>query len=301
MTKFLVIAIGCFILANCARDTRESGGELVDEKTQAPQFRAQRPGKATVPYRRASADSCDAKNCPLGCCNEAGECSSYVRQTKLKCGTGGETCAQCPRDALSCTVGHCVVDESCLDYCNDGCCTELGECIPFGAQSPGECGAAASCSACGTQQQCAEGECTPDAVWLITIRRVKIADKKADGQTWDTSQAGSRLPDPYVQSGLNSSSVPFPEGETQPVEDTLLPTWSAELQSGYFHTERSLLKNGLRFRIRDSDVGADDTISECASSVLLADLATGSTTISSCGISSLATDLRVNFRSQRKM
>ncbi len=299
MTKFLVIAIGCFVSASCTCDIRESGGELIDEKTQAAQPEARPPGKATVPSRGASADSCDAKNCPLGCCNEAGECTAFMQQTKIKCGRDGKTCAQCPRDAVNCTVGHCVVDEPCLEYCNDGCCTEQGQCMPFGEQNPGECGAASSCIACGTGQQCAEGECTPDAVWLITIRRVKVSEQKADGRSWDTTQAGNRLPDPYVQSGLNSSSVPFPEGETPPARDTLLPTWSPELQSSYSHTERSLLKNGLRFRIRDSDDGADETISECTSSVSPADLATGSKTISTCGLSSLALDLRVDFRSQR--
>ncbi|MBL4635658.1 MAG: hypothetical protein JKY56_17490 [Kofleriaceae bacterium] len=291
MTKFLTIAITCFVLANCACGNGGRSGEPRDESAEAA---AAQPGNA-----KTHRDVCDAKRCPQGCCNEAGECNSYVQQTKSVCGSSGERCTQCPQDALSCTVGHCVVDESCLEYCNDGCCTEQGVCMPFAEQSPVACGAASLCATCGPDQQCAEGECTPESVWLIIIRSVRIADKKGDGRHWDTSDAGGRLPDPYVQSGLNSDSLAFPEGETHHAEDTLMPTWSPKLQSNYFHTERSLLKNGLRFRIRDSDVGPDETISECDISVSLADLGAGSKRISTCGMSGLAMDLRVDFRSQR--
>ena len=296
MTKFLAIAITSFVLANGACGKREKGGESRDESAEAT-TRGIDPTDRH--HDEAAGDVCDAKSCPQGCCNEAGECNSYVQQTKSNCGSGGQRCAQCPQDALSCTVGHCVIGQLCLDYCNDGCCTEQGQCMPFAEQNPRSCGAASLCNSCGAEQQCAEGECTPDKVWRVVIRSVSIADKKRDGHSWDTIQAGNRLPDPYVQSGLNSSSVTFPEGETQRATDTLTPTWSPQLQSSYSHTERSLLKNGLRFRIRDSDAGADEAISECAISVSPADLGAGSKRISTCGRLGMAIDLRVDFRSQR--
>ncbi len=242
------------------------------------------------------ANECNAENCSGGCCDASGQCQTFPQQSEESCGRAGQACNSCPTDTISCTLGTCVVDQPCLDFCDEGCCTPQGQCVLFGEQDAMTCGAAETCSACGNDLSCVGGECTNDPVWTISIRNVIIPPKDENGSDWDTVIFSSPLPDPFVQSGLDSNSVSFPEGETDVVDDTVTPNWSIAEQTTYSHTESSLLGNGLRFRIRDSDgVGFFETIGECNTTVSMAELMAGTKTLATCG---LATNLKIDFVQQ---
>ncbi len=95
---------------------------------------------------------CTPQSCPNGCCDDNGLCQPG--NTRLDCGTGGQTCARCGA-GQSCQNGVCVCTPQ---SCPNGCCAADGTCQPGDAfQACGTGGNA--CAGCNDQQTCQDQEC----------------------------------------------------------------------------------------------------------------------------------------------
>ena len=224
--------------------------------------------------------NCDASNCD-GCCTANGECIANEQQATSACGKNGGACEVCPSDALSCTLGTCVLDQPCLDFCDEGCCTPSGQCIPFAEQDPNTCGAAETCSACDTDLSCLGGSCTADPVWTVIVKSAIIDATDAEGGDWDQGLFANPLPDPYVMGSLSEDLLL--DWVTATIDDTLTPNWN-ETEGSYLQSE--LIAQGLNISVRDADgFGAFERIGDCLMAVSLAELNAGGKTKSSCGSS----------------
>jgi hypothetical protein len=94
--------------------------------------------------------SCDASNCASGCCDGT-TCVDYANQTTSECGTGGAACAACTGSDTCSASGVCTPPPPSCDAtsCSGGCCDGT-TCVPYAAQSNGQCGTnGAACVACG--------------------------------------------------------------------------------------------------------------------------------------------------------
>lgn len=105
--------------------------------------------------------------------------------------------------------------------------------------------------ACRTGYVCRSGRCELDgtAVWVVSAVRGSVAERKADGSTWD---AVGGAPDPFVCVRLG--------GElrcTGPVQNTMRPVWNEDLLTA---TARTLMDSGLRVSFWDEDVTNHDSI-----------------------------------------
>jgi hypothetical protein len=228
---------------------------------------------------------CDATNCPNGCCSANGQCITYAQQELSVCGRGGDACAVCPGDAVDCTQGTCVIDQPCLDVCEDGCCTAEGQCIAFGDQDDATCGGAGSgsqqCMGCAGTLSCVTGACVADSVWRVSVISAVIAPTK-NGVEWDTTIFTNPLPDAHA--GLALQGDLFIDGFTPTIDNTLTPNWNHAIGN---YLESDLLTVGVRLNIRDADgVGIFETIGSCGALIPTAALTSGTITIASCGFAS---------------
>ena len=193
-----------------------------------------------------------------------------------------------------------MLDQPCLDFCNGGCCTAQGQCIPFDDQVQEDTCGTTTCAPCAGDLSCIAGTCTEDPVWEITIRNLIIAPLDPDGDEWDGffSTTGPE-PDPYVKSGLDDPAIGFfPQGLTDRITDTHTPNWTAATQRTYSHLESTLVEKGLKFQIRDYDgaLPPAEQVGNCTSPISMADLSAGTKTIATCGES--VTNLRIDFALQ---
>lgn len=236
------------------------------------------------------ATTCDASNC-AGCCTANGECLTDSLQTTNACGNEGAACQVCDSDAVSCTLGTCILDQPCLDFCDEGCCNAEGQCVVFDEQDPGTCGAAETCSACDTDLSCIDGVCTADPVWAVIVNSAIVSATNADGEDWDQTLFANPLPDVYVMGALADDVLL--DWATATIDNTLTPNWDEE-KSSYLQSE--LLAQGLILNVRDSDgLGVFETIGACNVDITLADLMAGSVTEASCGG---ASNIVIDFEQQ---
>ncbi len=104
---------------------------------------------AAMPMPDAGPGSCDAANCPDGCCQGN---SCVTRTTASQCGHGGTTCAACG-SGRTCESGTCTVCTGCIDV-NTGICSS--------GTTNTSCGKAGSfCQTCDTSsgQTCTRNVC----------------------------------------------------------------------------------------------------------------------------------------------
>ncbi|HEX8796861.1 MAG TPA: hypothetical protein VF765_38180, partial [Polyangiaceae bacterium] len=105
--------------------------------------------------------TCNASNCPKGCCSTSGECLNGAAPDA--CGTGGEACQNCQAEGFQfCyettqTCGNAVTD--CGPSNCKGCCVG-GVCLA--GSDPTECGVGGvACSNCAQQgKTCSAGQCS---------------------------------------------------------------------------------------------------------------------------------------------
>lgn len=226
--------------------------------------------------------SCDASNCPNGCCTANGVCITYDEQWTDLCGDGGAACGTCPASASSCTQGTCVVDQPCLDVCTNGCCTASGQCIPYSDQSATTCGGGAGpelCGGCFTGEACVSGACLADQAWKVTVVSATIAQKDANGNNWDSSLGSSPPPDPYVGIALGDDTLL--DGFSPKIDNTYTPTWNHSFGN---YLQGDLLNQGLIVELRDSDgAGVFERIGSCYVTITQAHFTAGSVTKATCG------------------
>ncbi|MDP3499879.1 MAG: hypothetical protein Q8S33_06085 [Myxococcales bacterium] len=67
------------------------------------------------------AATCNAQNCPNGCCTATGSCQNPG--TTARCGTGGAACMACP-SRQTCVAGACTACPGCVDLATGRC--EMG-------------------------------------------------------------------------------------------------------------------------------------------------------------------------------
>ncbi len=232
------------------------------------------------------ATACDASNC-AGCCTANGECLTDSLQTTNACGDDGAACQVCDSEAVSCTLGTCILDQPCLDFCDEGCCNAQGQCIVFDDQDPDTCGAAETCSACTGDLSCIDGSCTADPVWTVIVNSALISPTNADGEDWDQTLFSNPLPDPYITGALANDVLL--DWATATIDNTLTPNWDEE-ESSYLQSD--LLAEGLILNVRDSDgLGVFETIGACFVDITLDDLLAGTLTKASCeGASDIVLD-----------
>ncbi len=234
---------------------------------------------------------CDETNCANGCCTANGECITDAQQTTDACGKDSNACGVCEGGALSCTLGTCVMDQPCLDFCDDGCCTPDGQCIVFADQDADTCGAAETCFGCSDDLSCLEGSCTADPVWTVVVRSAVIAETDPDGGEWDQSIFTNALPDPFVMGALADDT--FLDWITPTIDDTLTPNWN-EPEGSYLQSD--LVSQGLAISIRDSDgLGVFESIGNCYVSITQDNLNSGTKIQASCGS---ASNLELGFVQQ---
>lgn len=234
---------------------------------------------------------CNASTCPGGCCTANGQCVQAAEQGLSACGNGGEACEVCDNDALSCTSGTCVIDQACLDFCTDGCCTEQGQCILYADQDPTTCGLTGQCSACTGDDSCVDGTCGPDQAWKITVKSAIISALDENGAEWDTF--GNADPDPYVAGALTDDIVV--DWKTATINNTFTPNWDEEVGS---YLESDLLAQGLEFNVNDEDgFVAFEIMGNCIMTITMGDLNSGSKTLANCG-GPQVTDLVIEFAKQ---
>lgn len=226
---------------------------------------------------------CDATNCS-GCCTANGVCLTVDQQTTAACGADGDACATCPAAASDCVQGTCVVDQPCLEVCNNGCCTATGQCIPYAAQDNTTCGGDTGpevCSACTGQLSCVGGGCVADISWRVSLVSAVISATNGDGQAWDGGLANP-LPDPYGAVALTGDT--FLDGFTPTIDNTTTPNWNHSFGN---YLQSDLLAQGLSVVIRDSDgLGLFQTIGACDITITAAHLSAGSVTKPTCGLAS---------------
>jgi hypothetical protein len=234
--------------------------------------------------------ACDATSCPDGCCTSNGQCVNSGEQSVSVCGKAGGACSSCPTNTLSCTLGTCVIDQPCLDFCTEGCCNTDGQCILYGDQSPAACALTGQCGTCDGTNSCVAGVCSPDQAWTITVRSAIIATTNAAGDDWDFF--GNSLPDPYVAGALTDDLVV--DWFTATIDNTITPNWNEEEGT---YLESDLLAEGLQFNVNDSDgLGIFESIGNCIMTITLVDLNAGTKTQATCGTQ--VTNLIIDFAKQ---
>ncbi|MFO0598371.1 MAG: hypothetical protein U0228_23905 [Myxococcaceae bacterium] len=99
--------------------------------------------------------TCNASTCPSGCC-QGNVCLPGTSASS--CGSGGAACSTCSGTS-TCTNQACTAPSTCnVTTCPSGCC-QGNVCLP--GTSTSSCGTGgATCSACGSNQTCASGQCT---------------------------------------------------------------------------------------------------------------------------------------------
>lgn len=228
--------------------------------------------------------TCDASTCPNGCCTANGVCVTYDEQSTDLCGEAGAACGTCSAGASSCTQGTCVVDQPCLDICNNGCCTASGQCIPYDDQSASTCGGGFGpelCGGCFAGEACVSGACSADQAWKVTVVSATIAATK-DGEAWDSTIFTNPLPDPYVGIALGDDT--FLDGFSATIDNTLTPTWNHSFGN---YKQSDLLNMGLIVEIRDSEgAGVFSRIGSCTVAITTASFTAGSVTKATCGYAS---------------
>lgn len=233
--------------------------------------------------------TCDATTCPDGCCTANGVCLIYGEQTIDACGKAGAACETCSPGASTCSAGTCVLDQPCLDYCTNGCCTAQGQCIAYADQSASTCGGDTGpemCMACGTLS-CVTGACSADRAWRVSIVSAVIAPTK-DGAAWDQTVFTNPLPDPYV--GIALADDTFLDWLSPKIDNTLTPTWNYAFGN---YNESDLLAQGLLVNIRDSDgLGVYESIGACIVAITPQALQSGTVTQATCGY---ATNVVISF------
>lgn len=250
-------------------------------------------GQACNPDTGAcEANACDDTNCPNGCCTANGQCVTYGEQSTSACGEAGAACAVCPGGTLACTEGSCIMDQPCFEFCDNGCCTPTGQCIPFANQANNMCGGDGAgselCAACTGDLSCVAGACVADPVYRVVIVSAVISQNKS-GTAWDSVVFTNPLPDPYV--GFALATDTFLDGFTPTIDNTITPNWNHAI-GNYLGSE--LVSEGLGFNVRDSDgLGVFETIGACSHTVTANELASGTKTFASCG--QYVMNLRVNF------
>jgi hypothetical protein len=233
--------------------------------------------------------ACNASNC-AGCCTQNGVCITAGEQTTAACGSDGEACGVCAAGASSCTAGTCIVDQPCLEFCTDGCCTASGQCIPFGDQEQNECGGDNGPEVCGTCNpalSCVNGGCVADLAWRVSVVSAVISATKA-GADWDGQLFTNPLPDPYV--GISLANDTFLDGFTPTIDNTVTPNWNHAFGN---YLQSDLIAQGLLLNVRDSDgLGVFETIGNCAVTVTAQDLTAGFVVKAQCGY---ASNVRITF------
>jgi hypothetical protein len=232
---------------------------------------------------------CDASNCD-GCCNQNGVCIPLGQQTLGACGNDGDACEVCSGAASACTQGTCVVDQPCLEICDDGCCTATGQCIPFADQDDNECGGAGTpevCGACNPALSCVMGDCVADLAWRVNVVSAVIAATKA-GAAWDSALFSDPLPDPYI--GLALGNDTFLDGFTDTIDNTLTPNWNEPMGT---YLQSDLIAQGLLINVRDSDgLGVFESIGACVIAITAQDITAGFVVRPTCGY---ASNVRISF------
>lgn len=235
--------------------------------------------------------ACDASNCD-GCCTANGDCVATDKQNTTACGKAGNACNVCEPAAESCTLGTCVVGQACLDFCDDGCCTDQGQCILFADQDADTCGAEATCAPCSDELSCLSGACTANPVWAIEVRSAVLSATDSEGEDWDQALFTNPLPDAYVIGALgNAVSLDW---ATETIDNTITPDWNETTGS---YLQGALLAEGLKLDVRDSDgLGVFETMGSCTVAITMADLLAGSILLTQCGSS--VSNLRLAFHPQ---
>jgi hypothetical protein len=233
---------------------------------------------------------CNATTCATGCCTANGQCVQTGEQSLASCGKGGNACEVCDTDSLSCTSGTCVIDQACLDFCSDGCCTAQGQCLLYANQNPTSCGLAGQCSACTGTDSCVDGTCGPDQAWVITVKSAIIASLDENGAEWDFF--GNSDPDPFVAGALTDDLIV--DWTTTTILNTFTPNWDEEVGA---YLESDLLAQGLEFNVNDNDnLPVFEIMGNCVMTLTLGDLNAGTKTLANCG--PLVTNLVIEFAKQ---
>ncbi len=107
------------------------------------------------------APTCNASNCPKGCCSASGECQNGAALNA--CGTGGEACQDCQAEGFQFCYETTQTCGSAVNNCGPGnckgCCVG-GVCLA--GTDPTECGTSGgACSNCQSQgETCSNGQCS---------------------------------------------------------------------------------------------------------------------------------------------
>lgn len=112
---------------------------------------------------------CTPSKCPTGCCDASSNCITANNQSAKACGTYGRACVSCQSNESCGTMGcgpKCTPNN-----CGLGCCTFEGQCIPFGSESPYQCGTAGqACTQCyAPTTSCIQGTCCRPANASCTV------------------------------------------------------------------------------------------------------------------------------------
>jgi hypothetical protein len=180
--------------------------------------------------------------------------------------------------------GSCIVDQPCLEFCTNGCCTADGQCIETADQNNNECGGNAGpelCGVCNNPTSCVGGDCIADIAWRVSVVSAVISADKA-GVPWDGALFTDPRPDPYAGLALNNDT--FLDGFTPKIDNTTTPFWNHAIGN---YKQSDILAQGFGVDIRDSDgLGIFETIGSCTIDVTAANLSAGFVIEPTCGYAS---------------
>lgn len=216
------------------------------------------PGGGDVPDA-GDGDGPDAGPPPLtcdGCVGSGGAC--LTGDNPDACGSGGDACEDCA-PGTACEDGHCVATACGPDDC-DGCCS--GDTCLAG-DSAAACGNGGDqCNDCGVGFECEVGSCeiVPGSRWDLTVLSAQVSDKNTEGKSWDVFNGK-----PDVFAGVVVGSEPDEiNARTSTLDNTFTPVWNQMIREDVT-ADRFL--DHLFVVVKDSDVGSDQLIGQCAAAI----------------------------------